>query len=535
MNANLARISTTARNAASRRDWATLSSCAREFLKHDEQSPEGHFLYGLTMKAAQRPAEAIDAFARALALDNDRYDAAIELANQHCVAQRHADAASLVGRYEDMLSNSPRYLHLAGSVYSRVGLPARAWPLYQRANALQPGIDLFQASLGTCAMFLGKVDEARDIYRALLQRNPAHQRNHYQLAQLEKATDTTHIEQMQEILRSSEQPPDRNIFLYYAIGKEFEDLERWEDAFRYFEQGGDAVRSVARYDIETDLAVVDRVIECCDADWLAGRSGRPCRERWGKTPIFVVGLPRSGTTLADRIISSHSRVASVDETQYMPMVIRRLSGIGGDDKMTAAMIEAAANTDIDAIGNAYMEMLRHRLGVEPAFVDKLPFNALYLGFICKAFPDARIVLLQRNPLDSCFAMYKQVFLGAYKFSYSLENLGRFYVAYARLVEHWKETLGDCLIELQYETLVTRQEETTRDLLDGLGLDFEETCLAFDRNASAIATASSAQVREKIHTRSVGRWKQYAQQLRPLREQLEAAGISIDAATDTGRH
>jgi hypothetical protein len=197
------------------------------------------------------------------------------------------------------------------------------------------------------------------------------------------------------------------------------------------------------------------------------------------------------------------------------------------------MIESAAQADIGAIGYGYMEMLQHRLGVEPAFVDKLPFNVLYLGFICKAFPDARIVLLQRNPLDSCFAMYKQVFLGAYKFSYSLEDLGRFYVAYSRLVDHWKKTLGDRLVELRYETLVAQQEETTRGLLDSLGLDFEDDCLAFDRNASAIATASSAQVREKIHTRSVGRWKRYARQLQPLREQLEAAGIAIDEATHSG--
>jgi len=121
-----------------------------------------------------------------------------------------------------------------------------------------------------------------------------------------------------------------------------------------------------------------------------------------------------------------------------------------------------------------------------------------------------------------------VFLGAYKFSYTLENLGRFFIAYSRLLDHWKRTLGDRLVELEYETLVTRQEDSTRGLLDSLGLEFEDACLNFDRNASAIATASSAQVREKIHSRSVDRWKRYTRQLQPLREQLEAAGISVEA-------
>ena len=165
------------------------------------------------------------------------------------------------------------------------------------------------------------------------------------------------------------------------------------------------------------------------------------------------------------------------------------------------------------------------------FVDKLPFNFLYLGFICKAFPTARIIHVKRNPMDACFAMYKQVFVGAYKFSYSLENLGRFYEAYTRLAEHWRETLGDRLIELDYEELVTDQEGQTRRLLDSVGLDFDEACLDFDKNRSATATASSVQVRDKIHTRSVNRWRNYEAQLAPLAERLESAGIRIhDAAT-----
>jgi hypothetical protein len=152
---------------------------------------------------------------------------------------------------------------------------------------------------------------------------------------------------------------------------------------------------------------------------------------------------------------------------------------------------------------------------------------LYLGFIAKAFPGARIVVMKRNPMDSCFAMYKQVFTWAYKFSYSLEGLGRFYVAYDRLLDHWQKMLGDRLIEVEYEGLVADQENQTRILLDKLDLDFEEACLNFDKNKSATATASSVQVREKVHTRSVNRWKNYQQQLQPLRDYLENAGIAVD--------
>jgi len=527
MNEYLSQVSAAARNAVFKRDWPTVDACAREILKHQQLSPEGYFLAGLVEKASRRPDSAAENFATALDLDAERYDAAIELANQHTAARRYADAAALVTEYENRLSNSPLYLHMAGTVYSRVGLAEKAWPLFQKADELQPGVDLFQANLATCAVFLGKTEEARQMYRMLLERAPTHQGNHYQLAQLAKATDTTHIKQMKEVLRSTNMSPDKNIFMYYAIGKELEDLEEWEEAFKYFKMAGDAVMSVAIYDINSDLQLIDKIIEVCDAEWLTTGANKAAKESAGKTPIFLVGLPRSGTTLTERIISSHSRVVSVDETQFMQMVIRRESGIESEEKITPDMIEAAARLDVNVIGDGYMNMLSYRLGDEPMFIDKLPFNLFYIGFITKAFPNARIIHMKRNPMDSCFAMYKQVFTGAYKFSYSLDALGRFYVAYSRLVDHWTRTIGDRLIEVEYESLIADQEGQTRVLLEKLGLDFEDACLNFDKNASAIATASSVQVREKIHSRSVDRWKNYEEKLLPLKEYLKGAGIAVE--------
>ena len=157
-------------------------------------------------------------------------------------------------------------------------------------------------------MFLGKIDEAKTILSDLLRRTPDHQRNHLSYARLEKATDRTHIEQMQEVLRRTNLPPDRNVFMYYAIGKELEDLEDWEEAFKYFKMAGDAVASVARYDINTDLNLIDKIIEVCDSDWLHNGAVEPATDTYPKQPIFIVGLPRTGTTLTDRIISSHSQV-----------------------------------------------------------------------------------------------------------------------------------------------------------------------------------------------------------------------------------
>jgi len=525
MNDYVMRVSASARQAISRKDWATADACAAEILRKDASSAEGHFLTGIVSMAAGQPTAAEQAFAKSLELDDERYDAAMELARLASAERRNGDAAALLLRYEDKLHGSPMYLNLAGSLYTTIGMTERAWPLYKRADELQPGVDMIQANIATTAVFLGKIDEAKAIFERLLKKRPDHQRNHLTYARLEKATNRDHIEQMKKALKSTALPADRNVFMYYAIGKECEDLEEWGEAFKYFKKAGDGIAGVADYDINTDIKLIDTIIDVCNADWLKDKAA-PANS-YEKDPIFIVGLPRTGTTLTDRIISSHSKVSSVGETQFMQMVVRRESGIESEEKMTPEMIEATAKMDINVIGDGYMNMLDYRLGDELMFVDKLPFNILYLGYIAKAFPNARLVRIKRNPMDSCFAMYKQVFTWAYKFSYTLDGLGQFYVAYERLLKHWQETLGDRLIEIEYEDLVADQENQTRKLLDRLGLEFEDACLNFDKSKAASSTASSVQVREKIHTRSVNRWKNYENELRPLKEYLENAGVAVE--------
>jgi tetratricopeptide (TPR) repeat protein len=416
---------------------------------------------------------------------------------------------------------------MAGTIYSQIGMPHKAMPLYRRANELQPGMPLFQANLAACGVYVGEIQEAGSIYRRLLERNSTHQRNHFHLSRLARARDDAHVRQMQEVLRTTGLPPDKNVFLYFAIGKELEDLGRWEEAFRYYRMGGDAVASVANYDVETDIALIDRIIAVCNADWLATSPRLADNAGPGKRPLFIVGLPRTGSTLTERILASHSQVASIGETEFLQMTLRQVSGVASIDNMNPAMIEAAARQDIGLVADGYMNSVAYLFGEEPMFIEKLPFNFLYLGFIAKAWPDAGLIYVRRNPMDACFAMYKQVFTWAYKFSYSLEWLGRYYVAHHRLLQHWRAVLGERLIEVDYESLVADQENQTRQLLDGLSLSFEPACLAFDKNATATTTASSVQVREPMHARSVHRWKHFTRELQPLREQLEAAGIAVE--------
>lgn len=520
MAAETTQLSNAARQAVAAKDWARVNSCAMEISRRAPDNAEGPFLFGLVQKAAQQPEAAARFFQLALSKSDERYDAAVELASQYLLLNRYGEVRELLERYQRKLQSSPLYLDMAGQAYFAMGHYEQAWPLYEKACMLQPDIEVFQAHKAYCAVYLGDIDAAKSIYRNLLKRHPKHQQTHYELSQLDRARDDRHIKQMLKVLKKSDEKPASNIFLYYALGKEYEDFGRWDDAFRYYKKGGDAVKTVANYDVAEDVGLMDKIIETCSADWL---QKDPATRKTGKTPIFVVGLPRTGTTLTDRILSSHSLVQSAGESQLLQMVLRDGSRAGNQIGITAAQIEAAARRDPGSIAQAYVDAVSHRLGDEPYFVEKLPENVLYLGFIAKAWPGAKIVHLRRHPMDACFAVYKQSF---FRFAYSLDDLARYYLAYDRLSRHWREVLGHRMVELNYEDLVSDQEARTRKLLHELGLDFEETCLRFDQNVAPVATASSVQVREKVHTRSVGKWKKFERQLQPLREQLEQGGVTI---------
>lgn len=512
-----------ARRAAQTRDWRTVRACAREILKVQKTSAEGHFLNGLAEKAASRPEPARRAFARAMHHDQARYDAAIELAGQLMQLHEHGEAVALLDRHTPAANASPKYLEMAATLYSNAGLPRQAWPLYQRADELQPGIPSLQAKLAACAVFVGQLDEARRRYRQLLETAPGHQRNHYELARIVDATDDSHLQAMQALLRTTSLAPEKNIYLYYAIGKELEDLERWDEAFEYYRRAGDAAKLVSDYNVGDDTALIDSVIESCHEQWL--RDGSKPEPAGGPTPVFVVGLPRSGTTLVERILSSHSRVESIGESFALQTTLLRMGSRRGASaaRLSPESVARASRCEPADIRSAYLKAIAYRQTGADFFIEKFPENFLYLGFIARAFPNARIVFVKRNPLDACFAMYKQSF---FRYAYTLDDLGAYYVAWDRLRRHWQSVLSTRLIEVSYEELVADQETRTRQLLAAVGVRFEPNCLHFERNRAASNTASAAQVRQKLHSRSVHRWRRFSRQLEPLRNTLASAGISV---------
>ncbi len=521
MKAGVEQLRAAGRQAAAQGNWPRVRDMAARVLEREPQNPDGHFLHGLALRALGQLRQAIESLQAAVALDAARYDAAVELAAAYVAAYRFADARSLLDHYRPALWHSPRFLDLAGSLYTAMSQHATARELFARANELQPAVESIEMHLATSDVYLGRLDEARRIYRGILERNPDHQRAHYELAQSGTAGDRRHIGEMEAALGRAPDEPARNIFLHYALGKELEDIGDWEAAYMHFETAGAAAKSVSGYDVTVDVELIDTIIASCTAEWVADTSRSP---HYSRTPIFIVGLPRTGTTLAERILSGHSKVQSAGETQLLQMVLRGGSRANNAIGITPQQIRrAAATRPPGEIAASYLEALGYRLGDEPFFTEKLPENVLYLGFIAKAWPEAPIVHLRRHPMDACFALFKQSY---FRYAYTLDDLADYYLAYDRLTRHWRDTLGDRVLELCYEELVSDAEAQTRRLLQHTGLPYEAACLEFAGNDTPVATASAVQVRSAMHTRSVGKWRHFERQLEPLRKRLEQGGVDV---------
>lgn len=373
-------------------------------------------------------------------------------------------------------------------------------------------------ALGAAAVALGRIDEAESAFERAIEADPLDGDAHVNLAALRTWTpERHHVGRLTRLLERLAHAHAAETPLCYALAKELEDLGEPALSFAFLKRGAGRRRAGMRYRVEGDLQTMAWIGEAFDADVLARRAAG------GPEPgaLFVLGLPRSGTTLVERMLDSHSRVASLGETNALAFAVMGLAGTLGDRR---ALVQRSARIDADALGRAIGAALRSHGRDAAHLLDKTPANFLYLGLIHRALPGARVVHLRRHPLDSCFAIYKTLFRMGYPYSYSLEDLGAYYIAYHRLMAHWRELIPGSFLDLDYEALVERPQDTARPLLAHCGLEWEDGCLAFQHNPRPSATASAAQVRQPIHRRSVGRWRQYERELAPLAEMLTRHGI-----------
>jgi len=336
-------------------------------------------------------------------------------------------------------------------------------------------------------------------------------------ADLRKQTgDNNHVAELKAELENN-LPAKGEAAICYALAKELEDLEQYEESFRFRKRGADIRNKTFQYDVNVDVSGFDEVIDTHTRDALAALP----QGTDDTSPIFVIGLPHTGTTLTDRIISSHTDVTSAGELRSFAAELVRFcqNQDSGQD-----IIATALQLDMKELGDAYVRNIRQWVSDSPRFVDKLPLNYHYCRLISRALPQAKIVHLKRDPMDACYAIYKALFKKAYPFSYDLDTLATYYIGYRKLMAHWDETLGDQILHVHYEKLVSDFESESRRIFDFLKLDWQPDVLEFHKQGGASTTASAVQVRSPVSRGSVDKWKKYEAQLAPLRDRLEDAGV-----------
>lgn len=496
------------------------ASICQQILTLDRTRVEGHFLVGLVAAEMKDLRTAASAFGSVTKLDPKHTAAWAQLARVFMRLGQPARAEKALEEAVRIDTEDAVVEDLIGVVYSLLGdqKAAKAW--YERAVAHAPHAPAFAVNLASALTFLGENEEGERVLGALLAKHEEIAQAHWLLSSLKRAENTERADKLAAQGARSGDAQSR-AFLFYAAGKEYEDCEAWDRAFAAFEAGARAKRSIVQYDEAGEEAMFRALGEAFTPEW-AAQTAASCDD---PSPIFVVGQPRTGTTLIERIITSHSAVESAGELQQFGLSVRRLSENPGRERWSAEGARASANVDPKALGEEYLRASSAMRQGAPRFVDKLPGNYLYIPLILKALPNARVVHLTREPMDACFASYKQLFAEAYFHSYDQEEMARHFVRYARLMDHWRALFPGRFLDISYEETVSDLEPNARRLIDFLGLDWEEACLNFHQQSASVATASAVQVREKAHTRSVGRWRRYGARLDPMRRVLAEAGLA----------
>jgi len=445
------------------------------------------------------------------------------------IAINRQDEARLVAdRAEASLppSADPLTLDTLGVVRSRTGDLVGAVRLFERAVAIRPNVAAWLYNLGLARQFNGDLAGAQAAYDRVLALEPTHSRALSAATSLRRQTaGDNRLDVLIPLFRDDDPDPARQQHLGHAIAKTYEDIGDPVASLDWLGRAKAGRRRKVGSPIDHDRRLFEAARRT-NSGHLSGITD--------DQPVFIVGLPRSGTTLVDRILSSHPDVGSVGELSDMSNIVKRLADTPSDRVMDVETLIAAHDLDRAEIGRRYLEALRAQPradGGDARLIDKMPLNVVYAGLIHEALPHARIICLRRHPVDSALANYRQLFatdFPYYDYGLDLADSGRYYAMFDSLVAHWREVLpADRFTEVRYEAVVADLETEARRLIDFIGLDWDPACLDFHRNTAPVATASSVQVRSPIYSSSVGRWRRYGDGLKPLLDALDEAGVAYD--------
>jgi tetratricopeptide (TPR) repeat protein len=440
-------------------------------------------------------------------------------ANLAMVLGRLGRAGEALDLLDDIFAAEPDrlgHLNLKAATLGRLGDFEQALGLYQQVLERAPNQPRVLMSYGHMLKTIGRLDEAIAAYRKAISINPALGEAWWSLANLKTVRFSDEdIAAMEGALKGGSLKDDDLFHLEFALGKAFHDLGRSEDAFGHYASGNALRRKYHPFDAGHLTKLVDRSIELFTAELLSSPGGSPAPD-----PIFVLGMPRSGSTLVEQILSSHSLVEGTSELADMPAVAR------GRGKYPASAAAALTPDEREQAGAEYLRRSAvQRRTARPFFIDKLPNNWMFAPFIHFVLPNAKIIDARRHPLGCCMSNFRQHFARGQDFTYDLGDLGRYYSDYVRLMAHMDSAMPGRVHRVIYERMIDDTEAEIRALLAYCGLEFEPACLEYYKTERAVRTPSSEQVRQPIYRDAADEWRRYQAHLGPLEDAL---GPVLDA-------
>lgn len=507
-------------HALNQRDFADAHSLCVQIVKQDPFDHDGYFLLAMINLEVGQIAKAIRLIEKA----ND-------IAPQAEYFAYLAKCHSLRGESQSVLDatdnapieqiNKPLTLDTLGVALSRVGQHEKALAYFSKALSLDKHNAHFYYNSGVSSKFAGKFEDARAHFEHAIRIAPDYHQAHFALADLGGVSaENNHISRLQAAAKRTK-TVDADMHIAHALAKEYEGLKDYTSAFDVLENAKSAKLASIGYEFADDAAFFDCVEQTQLKDLGNGSSQADDFAKAGDSshqPIFVMGMPRSGTTLVERILSNHSEVLSAGELQDFGVAVKELAQTPSPRVLDVETLRKAMQLEPAKIGQRYIQRTQAIVGDSPHFVDKLPFNFFYIGLIRRALPNAKIICLLRDPMDTCVGNYRQLFsLNSpyYAYAYNLQNIGRFYNRFHTLVHQWQATGMDNFKLLNYQDLVRNPEANIRDLLTFCGLSWQQECLHVERNQAPVSTASKVQVRQPINQSSIGRWTHYRQHTQAL--------------------
>ena len=490
-----------------------------EIAHHRPRSPEAHYELGLTFAKCGRFPEAVSRLRQAVALRPSFLPALVQLAAALEQSQETSEAQVVYRRLSRTAADPLQRLHYLAKAQALDGKLDEAEATLRRFLALAPGHGEERIILGQLLSDQRRFDEAGEELRRAMDAAP---RAFQLFAATRRMTESDRplVEQMRAVVEDAALDGETRAAVRFGLGKAFDDLGDYEEAMRHYDAGNTLKAVSARFDRELLVRRYDEIIARATAENLehAARALAQPRRSGEDLPVLIVGMPRSGTTLVEQILSSHPQVAAAGEQMFWHSRRQdlRLAATGAPD--SNALSKAVSD---------YLDLLR---GFGPnalRVTDKMPKNFEMLGPVRLAFPEARIIHCRRHPVDTCLSNYFSYFIGGVGFAFDRGDIVFQYRQYERLMEHWRRVLPpDRFLELDYERLIADREAEARRLVAFVGLDWDDACLAHEQNTRVIKTASLWQARQPIYTTSVERWRRYEPWLGEFRELLSSVGAAL---------